>query len=214
MVVLDLETVASPEAADLVQPDKRLKDPEKIAASIAERAEKASLYPWTCQIVALGWCEETDDVERVEICGNEAHEKTAIEEFLARIVDPRTSAVRPIVTFNGHGFDLPVLMARARLLGVRCPELSIDRYRSPHPDLLQILTFKGALGKDGYRSLAWFARLFGLNTDDAFSGAFVAQLVAENNWDAIKAHCASDVRLCRQLAERLGVMRKRPGVTA
>jgi Cu/Ag efflux pump CusA len=41
-------------------------------------------------------------------------------------------------------------------------------------------------------------------------GKEIAQLYEDENWDAIKAHCASDVRLTRQLAERLGVMKPRP----
>lgn len=209
-LVFDVETVASADAAALIQPDKRLVDPDKIAASISDRLERASLFPWTCRIVALGWCEETDDVEHVEVCNSEARERTVIEEFLARVVEPGSSSVRPLVTFNGLFFDIPVLMARARLLGVRCPEFYIDRYRSPHPDLLNILTFKGALGKDSYRSLPWFAKRFGINTDDAFTGAMIGQLYADGDWESIRRHCASDVRLTRQLAERLGVMRPRP----
>lgn len=214
-IVFDLETLAIDGAASLAEPvsaPSNWKDEAKIAAYVAEKQQaqiaRAGLYPWTNRIIALGWCEETDDVERVEVCNNEATERRVLTEFLARIVDNR-GAVVPLVTFNGLGFDLPTLMARARLLGVRCPELSIDRYRSPHPDLMQILTFRGALDA---RSLTWFAKRFGLDTSDAFSGKEIAQLYEDQNWDAIKSHCASDVRLTRQLAERLGVMRPRPVV--
>ena len=210
-IVFDLETLSIDGAEALVEPAKNLRDPEKIAASIAERAAKASLFPWTNRVAALAWCEETDDVEHVEVCNNEAAERRVLTEFLERVVDPRTQAVTPLVTFNGLAFDIPTLMARCRLLGVRCPEFNIDRYRSPHPDLMQILTFKGVLEA---RSLKWFAQRFGLNVDDAFSGALIAQLFEDQNWDAIKAHAASDVRLTRQLAERMGVLKPRPRVLA
>jgi predicted PolB exonuclease-like 3'-5' exonuclease len=211
-IVFDVETLAVDGIEiEPVSAPPNYKDPEKITAYIleAEKAqrEKAGLYPWTNCIIALGWCEETDDVERVTIANGEAAEATMIREFLERVVDARTSAVTPLVGFNHLAFDLPTLMARARLLGVRCPEFSIDRYRSPHPDLMQILTFRGAIAA---RSLKWYAKRFGLNTDDAFSGKEIATLYEDQNWDAIKAHCASDVRLTRQLAERLGVMKPRP----
>lgn len=212
-IVFDLETLAIDGAASLAEPvsaPSNWKDEAKIAAYVAEKQQaqiaRAGLYPWTNRIIALGWCEETDETERVEVCGSEARERAVLTEFLEHIVDNR-GAVIPLVTFNGLAFDLPTLMARARLLGVRCPELSIDRYRSPHPDLMQILTFRGALDA---RSLTWFAKRFGLDTSDAFSGKEIATLYEDGNWDAIKAHCASDVRLTRQLAERLGVLRPRP----
>lgn len=212
-LVIDLETVAIDGAGSLVEPvsaPANYKDEAKIAAYIADaqkaQIEKAALYPWTARIVALGWCEETDDVEHVAVCNSEAREATVLREFWERVVDSRGN-VTHLVTFNGRSFDLLVLMARSRMLGVTAPVLNVDKYRSPHPDLMQILTFNGAIPA---RSLGWYARRFGLNTDDAFSGREIAGLVADSNWDAVTAHCASDVRLTRQLAERLGVMKPRP----
>lgn len=215
MIVFDLETIPVDGIPfDPVTAPANYKDPGKIAVYIAEaeaaQREKAALFPWSSRIVALGWCEETDDVEHVEIANSEAHEARIIREFLERVVDNRGNVV-PLVGFNHLSFDLPTLMARARLLGVRCPKFVIaPAYRSPHPDLMKILTFDGAIPA---RSLKWYAKRFGLDVSDAFSGKEVAQLFEDGNWDAIKAHCASDIRLTRQLAERLGVMKPRP-VTA
>lgn len=205
-LVVDCETVAIPGAADYVSPARNLKDPEKIAASIAEREAAAALYPWTARIVALGWCYETDDVETVRLCNSEATEATVLREFWDLVGYDRQER---LVTFNGFKYDLPLLLGRSMLLGVKSPDILIDRYRSPHVDLLERLTWRGTLE---FRSLAWFAKRFGLNTDDAFSGKEVAQLYEDGNWDAIEAHCASDVRLTRQLAERIGVLKKRPVV--
>ena len=208
-MILDLETVAIPDAADFVEPAQapaNYKDPEKIAAYIAdaERAqrEKAALYPWTARVVALGWGEDREDVEHVDLCANEAQETTALTEFWRRVVD-HAGRVEPLATFNGRSFDLLVLMARSRMLGVRAPVLNVDRYRSPHPDVLATLTFNGAIPP---RSLTWYAKRFGLDTSDAFSGKEIAVLYEDQNWDAIRAHCASDVRLTRQLAARLGLI--------
>jgi predicted PolB exonuclease-like 3'-5' exonuclease len=213
-IILDMETVAIPNAADYVEPvsaPANYKDPEKIAAYIAEAQQaqtaKAALYPYTARIVALGWCDETDDVEHVELVNNEATEARVLGEWWPRVWDRSRNVMARIVTFNGRRFDLPLLMVRSRLLGVPCPDLNLDRYRSPHPDLFDVLTYNGVLDA---RSLRWFARRFGLDTSDAFSGAEVAQLIESGNWDAIRAHCASDVRLTRQIAERIGVLPRRP----
>lgn len=209
MVVLDLETVAIDDVADYVEPAEpaaNLKDPQKIADDIAkkERAqiEKAALYPWTARIVALGAWVVGADTPRVRVTLHEASEAEALAALWDTVVS-RSGAVSPLVTFNGLGFDLPVLMARSRLLGVQAPVLNTDRYRSPHPDLMQILTFRGAVPS---RSLKWFARRFGVLVDDETSGADVAALVAAGDVQAVADHCESDVRLTHALAVRLGVI--------
>jgi predicted PolB exonuclease-like 3'-5' exonuclease len=208
--IVDLETVAM-EGVEIepVSAPSNYKDPEKIAAYVAEAEQaqrnKAALYPWTARIVALGWCETPGDAVQVSVANHDTIEATMIGEFGRRLVEDG-GYVANLVTFNGLGFDLPVLMARARLLGVKFPTLDISRFRSPHPDLMKILTFDGAIQA---RSLKWYARRFGLDVSDAFGGKEIAQLYDDQNWDAIKAHCESDVTLTRQLAERLGVVKAR-----
>ncbi len=215
-IIVDCETVAIVGAEALAEPvsaPANYKDPDKIAAYVAEKqreqVERAALYPYTARMVALGWCHETDEVNRVEVINNEAREAAMLREFWSAAVD--RGVVFPLVTFNGRAFDLPLLMVRSRLLGVPAPDLNLDRYRSPHPDLLELLTFRGALPA---RSLVWFARRFGLDVSDGFSGRHVAELYEAGNWDAIRSHCDADVTLTRQLGERLGVLRRRPVVAA
>jgi len=149
-LILDLETVAIPDAGDYVEPvsvPANYTKPDTIAAYIekaeASQREKASLYPWTARIIAAGWCETPGDVVTVRLVNADALEATLLRELADRINDQGYTV--PIVTFSGLGFDLPVLMARARLLGVPFPALDISRYRSPHPDLLKILTWDGAI---------------------------------------------------------------------
>jgi len=209
MVVCDIETLAV-DGIDIepVSAPANYTRPEAIADYIAKaeakQRDKAGLYPYTARVIALGWCYEGDETAQVHIANGDAMEREILAEFWGRVWDRRTNAVESLVTFNGRSFDLPVLMVRSRLLGVPYPALNIDRYRSPHPDILKILTFDGALD---YRSLTWFARRFGLNTDDAFSGKEIAELHAVGNWDAIKKHCESDVLLTRQLGERIGLLK-------
>lgn len=201
-IVFDLETAAIDNAADYVKPAGNLKDPDKIKASIEERASKAALNPWLCRIIALGWCVEGEDVERVDVAPNEAAEVKLLREFWARVSNERGTV--PLVTFNGFGFDAPVVMARSMLLGVPHQPLNIDRFRSPHVDLMQRLCWGD---REKALSLAFYAQRFGIPTDDAFTGALIGQLLADGDWESIKRHCASDVRLTRLLAERIGVLK-------
>lgn len=217
-IVLDLETLAIDDAVAYVRPAAHLKDEAKIKASIEERAAKAALHPWLCRIIALGWCEEGEDVERVEVAPTESSERIMLREFWDVVTGPTFVSpssghghVHPIVTFNGLTFDLPVLVARSILLGVKHPTLNLDRYRSPHIDLFQRLSFGD---REKGLSLKLYAQRFGLDVSDAFGGKEIAQLYEDGNWDAIKSHCASDVRLTRQLAERLGVLKAPVRVSA
>lgn len=217
-IIVDVETVAIADAADYIEPvsaPSNYKDPAKIAEYIAKaevkQRDEAGLYPYTARVIAVGWCESGDEVEHVLTCDTEAREASVLRELWSRVLDSTTGHVMPLVTFNGRRFDLPLLMVRSTLLGVEHPTLNLDRYRSPHPDMLELLTYNGVLD---YRSLTFFAKRFGLDTSDAFSGKEVAGLYEDQNWDAIKAHCVSDVRLTRQLAERLGIIKARPRVAA
>jgi hypothetical protein len=70
---------------------------------------------------------------------------------------------------------------------------------------MQVLTFKGAIAA---RSLKWFAKRFQIPVDDAISGKEIGALVAAGEWDAVRAHCLSDIRLTRALAQRLGYWQK------
>lgn len=202
--VVDLETIAIENAAGYVSPARNIKDEGKKAANVEERAQMAALHPWLCRIIALGYCEEGSEVARVELAPTEAREAVMLANFWHEVTDSR-GHVDTLVSFNGLGFDLPVLVARSLLLGVPHPSINMDRYRSPHVDLLARLSWhdpKKAL------TLTRYCQRFGINTDDAFTGALVAQLHADGDWESIRRHCESDVTLTRKLAERLGLMRE------
>lgn len=209
MICLDLETIALPDVEiEPVSAPSNYKDPIKIAEYIAkgeaDQRERAALYPYSNRIVALGWCHEGEAIERVTVFQTLEQERVGLREFWEAM--PWRSQVVPIVTFAGRTFDLPTLMVRSRAHRLDYPALNLDRYRSPHPDLLELLTFHGAIGT---RSLKWFAKAHGLDVSDAFGGKEIAQLSEDQNWDAIAAHCASDVRLTRGLAEAIGLWKRR-----
>lgn len=203
-LVVDCEAVAIAGVEKYVQPARNLVDPAKKQASIEARIAEAATYPWTARLVALGWVAEGDEAVTVRTCNGDAFERSVLREFWEVY---RSHGDVKLVTFNGRRYDLPLLQARSMILGVPHPTLNLDRYRSPHVDLMDRLTWHGTLDP---RSLKFFASVMGLNVDDAFSGALVAQLVEDGNWDAIIAHCDSDCTLTRQLAERLGIMKPRP----
>lgn len=226
-VVFDIETVsmdgvdAYVPAPDLqsIQAAKNLKDPAKIAEDISKRRadalsahaaalNKAALDFNLARIVAIGWTIGSRPVE-VVTCENEGEEREALAAFWCEAKD------RPLIGFRIRSFDAPMLMSRSRFLDVRFPLLDLSRYARGGrvQDLWDSLTF----GLNDYdttvvmpRKLKTFAKRFGLPCDDETCGADIADLVANGEWDKVKAHCESDVILTKRLAERIGITQPEP----
>ena len=201
-LVCDIETFAIHDAAQYLEPveaPSNYKDEAKIAAYIKEAEAKqlgrCALDPDLCRIVALGWMHEGNDHPEVLITPDEQTERYALEMFW------RVAHERTLVTFHGLAFDLPVLMRRSLYLGIEHPILNLDKYRTPHCDLLARLTFNGVLPA---HKLRFYLARFGIPVDDLTTGKDIAALVEANDWKGVMAHCEADVRGTHALAQRLG----------
>ena len=211
-LVLDIETLPHPDAESWLPPVQaaaNLKDPVKIAASIAERqadrADKLGLDPDCLRICAIGWHLPADGGDPMcLIAKTEAEEADALRQLAEAYAAPKGRQETRFVTFFGRSFDLPVLMRRAMYLNVQFPAISLDRYRSCHVDVHDALTFSGALRTA--HSLAFYAKRMGFVTSDTVHGGDVRTLAAAGHWEAIRQHCVSDVQLTYLLAKRLGLL--------
>lgn len=200
--VIDIETVASPVVSDLLDPVRapaHYKDPFKIQTyqmdKLAERIATASLEPDLCEIVALGF---DNELMQAVMSRADLDEGQMLEWFWDHVGGGR------FIGYNILKFDLPVLIRRSQLLGVTFPHISLDRYRTTHVDLLERLSFNGAIT---YRSLNFYVRRFGLDCDeDTVQGHEIPSLVAEADWPAITHHCLCDIQKTKALAQRLGLL--------
>lgn len=204
-IILDIECVGIDSAADYLEPieaPSNYKDPQKIADYIAEHTAKAvercGFDPDLCRIVALGHG-DADGKDHVILCRDEAAEAAALRAFWAHVVN-QAGVCRTLISFNGFGYDLPVLMRRSQLLGVDHPAISLDRYRSSHVDLMQKLTWNGAIKP---HSLKFYASRFGMPVEDNVDGSQIAALVQAGDWAGVESHCRSDLGLTRFLAQKL-----------
>lgn len=208
-VAFDLETVPIPDAADFIdasqfQAPGNYKDPEKIKANIEEQKanaiSRAALDPDLCRIVALGWMVEDESEPTVRLLQDaDPHaEATLLREFWDVL------GQRPSVGKNSLGFDIPVLLRRSLYLGVYPPMINMDKYRTPHIDLQQRLTFNGVLKA---KTLDFYCKRLGICVPDAVSGKDVGRLVADGNWQAVADHCRADVLKTAALAEKMGMFR-------
>lgn len=204
-LVLDVETCPMPDCGvyltDPVDAPSNYKDPVKIAAYISEKRQRqiddAALDMDLCEVVAVGV--HSGDSGRQILTRIDRDERELLS-LVWRLVHDFTK----IVTFNGMRFDLPVLQRRSLYLDVSQPTLNLDRYRAEQVvDLSDILSYHG---RAEIRSLAFYAKRFGIPHDTTVTGADVPRLVAEGAWDAIRAHVEHDVETTLALARRIGAL--------
>jgi hypothetical protein len=212
-LVIDVETVAIDDVATYLEPvsaPSNYKDELKIKAYIEEetkrQTDKAALDIDLARIVAIGYqlVGETASVADVVLCKDATQEMTALgvlwDTFWRVYIPGHTVAV----TFNGLGYDLPLLLRRSLYLGVTAPRLQLDRYKHVDAiDLMQILNLDGRLKS---HSLRFYAQRFGITVDDELTGADIGTAVSAGDWAAVEEHCAADVQTTYLLAKRMGVL--------
>ena len=167
-IVFDIETVPQDPAKLLALAPEftaaaNLKDPDKIAASIAKKRADfladAALNWKTAEVVLIG---AGDDAEIRSFTADS--EKQLLGDFL----DLVSAALGDGVVVGGHNvkaFDLPMLVNRARVHGLKIPRnvLSVWRGRQQWHDnifdTLEILSFGRSFDGNGVDDVA---RVFGL----------------------------------------------------
>lgn len=204
-IIVDCEAVAIDGAGDYLEPVEapaNYKDPAKIEQYILDKEQellsRCALDPDLARIVVLGTSQAGQDEAKLLL--TDAEEAAALDAFWDRL---RPYPYPRIVGYNILGYDLLLMMRRSLYLGVKVPPLSVGKYRHPDiDDLMLMLSFDGALK---FRGLAFYAKRFGLELPEG-NGKDVAALMAAGNTEAVVAHCLSDLKVTRLLAERLGVV--------
>ncbi len=109
-----------------------------------------------------------------------------------------------VVTYNGRGYDGPVLLTRSAMLDVR-PTRQLAGYRyslREHCDLMEVLNFMGA-ARESY-SLDYWCRRFGVESPKGkMDGSMVAQKARAGHYDEIAEYCLRDTRATADLFQRL-----------
>jgi DNA polymerase elongation subunit (family B) len=113
------------------------------------------------------------------------------------------------ITFNGRVFDVPFLMIRSAIHGIRpTKDLMRGRYVSQHNfdaihiDLLDQLTFYGAVRRKG--GLHLWSRAFGIESpkSQGVTGDDVGRLFKEKKFMEIAKYNVGDLRATRALYEK------------
>jgi DNA polymerase elongation subunit (family B) len=217
-VVFDIETVSLP----WLEIDPMLREKLTRYAEDHEdflrRKKGGSLSPYAGRIVVIGMQnpESAKGVVWFEASGERTSrpsadglfeyigcdEKTMLTEFWQKV-----ARFDRCVTFNGRTFDGPFLSVRSAVHGIS-PSKNLLGYRysmDTHVDLLEILTFQGAVSRDQVPSLHAACVAFGIPSPktEEVHGYAVGDLYREGRVRQIADYCRKDVEATAALYRRL-----------
>lgn len=127
----------------------------------------------------------------IETFARDRHAERGIVASVERAVEN----AREVITFNGRGFDVPVLLARAAVCGEPAPAIaklhSQGRFvRGAHLDLLEEVTARGAAPRIRLLDLC---AAFRVPVKFDCAGDSVATMVEQQAWERIANYCETDV---------------------
>jgi predicted PolB exonuclease-like 3'-5' exonuclease len=179
-LILDIETVPD---TDLYAPP----DPPP-------GAERPFPPLWASRVITIGvlWLDQHLACRRLATLGDGQDEGAMLAELAALAVEWRPQ----LVTWNGRGFDLPLLALRALRHGIdfawyyQEPETRSRYSPQGHLDLADFLADHGAARMT---SLDGAARLIGLPGKNGMDGSQVEGLYREGKIQEVRDYCLSDV---------------------
>lgn len=204
-MVYDLETVPDCEMGRRLLDLTDASDEAVLARLKEQRLEKTKgasdfLPHYLQRIVAISVLVSGKKGVKIWSLGQDANEKDLIERFFSGIETYSPT----LVSWNGSGFDLPVLHYRTLLHGVVAKRYwdqgesnsefrwnnYLNRYHLRHVDLMDILA--------GYQSKAYaplneLAVMLGLPGKMGMEGSLVFEKLKNNELSAIRDYCETDV---------------------
>jgi hypothetical protein len=156
-------------------------------------------------ILLEGKSEETRDWKKVPNAKIfRGDERAILEEFWKLVARTPKAGIPRLVSFNGRGYDGPMLSIRSAQLGVR-PSRNLlgNRYSiAEHCDLMEVFSFMGAT-RERY-SLEYWCRRFDVESPKgSIDGSQVSRVYRAGRIDDIGEYCLRDVRATAQLYQKL-----------
>ncbi|HEY2627481.1 MAG TPA: 3'-5' exonuclease [Usitatibacter sp.] len=205
VLVFDIETVPDAEglrklwALDASVSDAAVVD---LASQRRRQATGSDFLPAHVQkVVAISCALRSDEGFKVWSLGTASDPEA---EIVRRFFDGLAKYTPQLVSWNGSGFDLPVLHYRSLVHGIAAPiywdqgendrefkfNNYLSRFHSRHLDLMDVLA--------GYQNRAWapldeIAQLCGLPGKLGMEGSQVYEAWKRGEIDAIRAYCETDV---------------------
>ena len=207
ILVFDIETVADTDAARRIYPQlAELNDADALSALTAIRTQEAGhdfmrlpLQRIVC-ISALYIKEGTFSL--FSLTADKFSEKDILSKFFRAFSD--LEKLPQLISWNGSGFDIPVLIYRAMQYDLSAPWLFeegeriknmrfdnyVNRFHTRHLDLMDRFSQYGASRRE---AMDVVASLYGLPGKTDVDGSMVGGLVKNGDWQTLSIYCESDV---------------------
>jgi predicted PolB exonuclease-like 3'-5' exonuclease len=203
-LVFDIETVPDVDFGRRLYGLEGLADAQVAKAMYALRRQLTGgdfLPPEQQRVVAISCALRNGDSFRVWSLGDLV---TPESELIQRFFEGVGKYSPDLVSWNGSGFDLPVLTYRALLHSVQAPRFwetgdqdpafrfnnYLNRFHERHTDLMDVLS---GFQNRGRASLANMACLLGLPGKLGFDGGQVWEAWQRGDVDGIRRYCETDV---------------------
>ena len=216
-LVFDIETIGVDfESLDKISQEYLLQYAESEEEE-EETKERLSFYPLTGETVAIGILNPDTNKGAIYlrnekgVMSNESLEDGIVIETgdEKQIIEKFWETIKPynyFITFNGRAFDAPFLMIRSAILGVKPSKnllsnryLSSQKYDAIHVDLLDQLTFYGAVRKKF--NLHFWSKAFGIKSpkEEGITGNDVGPLYKEGKLLEIAKYNLGDLKATKEL---------------
>lgn len=204
ILVFDIETIPDLNSARRLYHLEGLSDDDTASALIQLRREKVGhdFLPLHLQkIVAISLVYEDAKGLKVWSLGDlQSDEKTLVERFFSGIDKYKPN----LISWNGAGFDLPVLHYRALLHQISAPTYweageqrsefkwnnYLNRYHYRHLDLMDVLA---SYQNKAYAPLDEIATMLGFPGKMGMAGSKVFEQYQQGQLQAIRNYCETDV---------------------
>ena len=204
VLVFDIETVPDLQAGRKLYDLEGLSDADTAKAMFALRRQKTGrdfLPHYLQQIVAISLVMEKNSHLKVWSLGDETSSEAELIERFFKGLEKHTPT---LVSWNGGGFDLPVLHYRALHHGIAAPRYwetgeqqqafrwnnYLNRFHYRHLDLMDVLA---AYQNRAFAPLDEIASMLGFPGKMGMSGAHVWDEYLAGNLKDIRDYCETDV---------------------
>ncbi|MBC8414003.1 MAG: ribonuclease H-like domain-containing protein [Nitrospira sp.] len=211
-LVIDIEVIGNDfESFDETTKDYLLKY-ANTQEEIQAVKEGLGLSPLTGEIVAIGMLNpdsskgavyfQSPGVEHEPLTEDGIEYTADTEEGLLGKFWETVKHYDQVITFNGRAFDAPYLILRSAIHGIKpTKDLMPNRYSLSHCDLIDVLTFYGAVRRKF--SLHMWCTAFGIKSPkvEGVTGHEVPGLFADKEFLTIAKYCVGDLYATAELYE-------------
>ena len=207
ILVFDIETVADIDAARRIYPQLTvLNDADTLSALTAIRTQEAGhdfmRLPLQRIVCISALYIKDGKLSLFSLTADKFSEKDILAKFFRAFSDLET--LPQLISWNGSGFDIPVLIYRAMQYDLSAPWLFeegehiknmrfdnyVNRFHTRHLDLMDRFSQYGASRRE---AMDIVASLYGLPGKTDVDGSMVGALVSSGDWQTLSIYCESDV---------------------